>query len=441
MNTATLIVGSRESKLAQCQVWEVLKELKGFYPDISFNPIFRKSTGDLDQKTSLRTLDKTDFFTKEIDALVLSGQCRIGIHSAKDLPDPLPEGLKMVALTKGLGSSDSLVMREKDTLETLPEGAIIATSSIRREEAVTAMRPGFTFIDLRGTIEMRLKLLEQGQADGVVVAEAALIRLGLTSLNRVKIPGSTTALQGQLAIIAREGDQEMEELFSCIDSRPRIFYTGLSVPYEYRMQRVHHCPLIEIHPVPQEDSSIKQALANFASYTHLIFTSKTAVTLFFDYAINNGISKETIIEKTILAVGTATAGQVRALSDKECLVAGVESAEGVVSLMTSLLPDLKKIGTSVLWPHAALSRPLIAEWLKERNIHHVECVLYHTRTRALTEKPELKDFDEIVFTSPSTVDAFLDLYGALPDGQQITIKAIGSVTEQRLMQQLHQQSC
>ena len=208
-------VAARASRLSQAQVKEVFSAL----PSLSYTPHFVESHGDLDQTRSLRTLGKCDFFTKEIDEKLLTGICRIAVHSAKDLPETLPEGLTIIALTEGLTSIDVLVLRENETLEGLPSGAKIATSSVRREEAVTKMRSDLTFIDLRGTIEKRLHLLETKEADGVVVAEAALIRLGLHSINRVVIPGETVEGQGRLAIVARCGDHEMEALFAPLDAR------------------------------------------------------------------------------------------------------------------------------------------------------------------------------------------------------------------------------
>lgn len=210
-------VGARESPLSQVQVQEVLKELQKIHPFVQFHLITLKTQGDRDLNTSLRGQDKTDFFTRELDDLLLKDECRITIHSAKDLPDPLPEGLQIVAITEGIASWDSLVLRKGETLKTLPKNALIATSSERREEAVKQLRSDFCFTDLRGPIHQRLKQLEA--VHGVVVAEAALIRLQLTHLNRIRLPGETTPLQGKLAILTRQNDQEMEKLFSCLDCR------------------------------------------------------------------------------------------------------------------------------------------------------------------------------------------------------------------------------
>lgn len=215
----TLIVGARPSPLSRAQVKEVLLELQEHELFVRFIPYFQPSTGDLHQNVSLRGLDKTDFFTREIDALLLNKKCDIAIHSAKDLPDPLPEGIDIAAITKGVSEWDSLVMREGQRFEALPPGALIATSSERREEAVRILRNDLKFIDLRGTIEKRLEHLDKRTADGVVVAEAALIRLGLTHLNRIRVPGEAAPLQGKLAICIRKEDDKLRQFFFPLDIR------------------------------------------------------------------------------------------------------------------------------------------------------------------------------------------------------------------------------
>lgn len=215
----TLSIGARPSSLSKAQVKEVYEALLMEHPHIRFDVHYIFTIGDRDQATSLRTLDRTDFFTKDIDAGVLDGRFQIGIHSAKDLPVPLTAGLSLFCLTQGVDPSDSLVLLPGKTLENLPKGACIATSSIRREETVKQLRPDLSFCDLRGTIDQRLAKLHSGEAHGVVVAEAALIRLGLTHLNRIRLPGETAQGQGQLAVVGRERDHHLKTLFKCLDVR------------------------------------------------------------------------------------------------------------------------------------------------------------------------------------------------------------------------------
>lgn len=205
-----------------------MEEFRGFLSsEVELLPTFVETYGDLDRKTSLRMLGKTDFFTREVDEQVLSGHCDLAVHSAKDLPDELPEHLSLIAMTKGLDSRDALVLRQGDTLEALSSNAVIATSSERRAEAVGLLRQDFRFMDLRGTIEERLHLLDTGQADGVVVAEAALIRLRLTHLNRIYLPGSTVEGQGQLAVVGgTERKKALEKVLICHSQRSQlVFFT------------------------------------------------------------------------------------------------------------------------------------------------------------------------------------------------------------------------
>lgn len=211
-----LKVGARDSKLSVLQVEEVEKEIKAIYPHLSFYPTWIKTKGDLDQKTSLKEMEKTDFFTFELDQMLLEKKIDAAIHSAKDLPEKTAKGLTVAAITQGLTSKDSLVMREKDTFETLAKNAVIGTSSVRREAVISSLRKDLIFQDIRGTIERRLQKLEEGLIDGLVVAKCALIRLGLMHLNQIDLPGEGVPFQGRLAVTCREEDLFHTNLFQAI---------------------------------------------------------------------------------------------------------------------------------------------------------------------------------------------------------------------------------
>ncbi len=382
--SASIKVGCRESPLSQAQ----FRELAKMIPNLT--PYLVETIGDRDQKTSLRTMDKTDFFTRCIDEAQLEGKCRLSLHSAKDLPDPLPKGLVLAALTKGVDPRDSLVMRKGEQLK---PGARVGTSSERRDAMVRRLCPDITPVDIRGNIGQRLQLLFSGMVDAVVIAEAALVRLGLTHLNRIIFPDKTAPLQGQLAVLAREEDMEMRFLCAPIDSRPmhRVMYLGID-------SCDLHYPIIRT--VPR-----KVALP---PHTHIIFTSKMAVRHF----------PGSLVGKTIIAVGKKTGEEARAHH-----IAEEETAEGVCALLDQL--DLE--GATILWPHSALSRPVISDYLSERDIAFHDTVLYDTVTNRPFDPPNLDPIDEIVFTSPSTVKAFLELYGELPTNKKLT--AQGPITQ------------
>lgn len=218
VKSKTFYVAARTSPLSRKQVEEVQREISQYYPEVILEPYFIESYGDKDLVTSLRTA-ASDFFTKEIDEAVLSGRCSLAVHSAKDLPDELSEGLEIIALTQGVDPKDVLVFREGQSLKDLKEGSIIGVSCTRREEAILNLNASWVCKDIRGTIDRRLSLLNEGQYDAVVIAEAALIRLGLTHLNRMDLAIKVHPYQGKLAIVARKNDQAMKELFASLDTR------------------------------------------------------------------------------------------------------------------------------------------------------------------------------------------------------------------------------
>lgn len=200
----------------------------------------------------------------------------------------------------------------------------------------------------------------------------------------------------------------------------KILYLGLQPPKMSKGQVWMHLPIIQIIPIPPEDVTIQQALKNIADYTHIIFTSQSTVSLFFDYVARH---ETDLTNKTYVAVGTKTAHKLRQLGATNILVASNETAEGIIEILETI--DLT--GASFFWPHSFLSRPVIEEWLKQRDVPYKACVFYNTVPNSLFPKPDLSSFDEIVFTSPSTIDAFLTFYGTFPLKQ--TFRCIGPITK------------
>jgi hydroxymethylbilane synthase len=425
-----VVVGARSSPLSRAQVQEVLEELRKHHPEVDFENIYLETQGDKDRSISLRTLGKTDFFTRELDQLLLQGGCRVAIHSAKDLPDPLPAGSVLAGLTEGIDPADVLVMRDGESLDSLPSGARIATSSQRREDQVKLLRADLLFCDVRGTIAERLALLQQGAADGVVLAEAALIRLGWTHLNRIRLPAETVPFQGQLAILCREDDAQMRELFKCLDSRQKkykVLYLGIDLPEKTEKNQVYiHYPIIRIQVRPSTYQDIQEGFKNLNAYTHFLFTSKSAVHAFFRQFSHFGYKTYHLHGKEMLCVGQQTARALQAYGIPNPLVSPTETAEG----MMTFLDSLTLINPYFFWPHSALSRPVISDHLKQKELPFRECILYDTEVNRSLLPFDLKPIDEIYFTSPSTIDAFIELFGSLPKDK--VIKTIGPITENAL---------
>ncbi|HEY4255250.1 MAG TPA: uroporphyrinogen-III synthase [Chlamydiales bacterium] len=406
---ASLSVGARSSPLSRAQFEEVLAELRPYWPRVSFSPMWIETQGDKDKTISLRNLGKTDFFTRELDELLLNRAARLAIHSAKDLPHPLPHGLSVAAFTQGLDARDALVFQDA-----LRPNCLVATSSERREEAVRALYPSARFVDVRGPIGERLALLEQGKVDGVVIAEAALIRLKMTTLKRLYLPGTTVEGQGQLAILCRTDDEEMHLLCRCIDARrtKQILYLGLDPARFSCKGDLHHHPVIQTVPI----KTLPQAVYT-THFSHIVFTSPAAVKHWLS------LSPPSLSSAHVLALGSGTAATLREHGFLS-LVAPEPTQEGMIALLKTLTPQ------NLLWPKSAHARPLLAEYLKENHIPHLALDLYHTVTNKALPAPDVSSLDEIVFTSPSTVKAFLDLYGSFPHGVKLT--PIGPVTKKHI---------
>jgi len=201
-------VAARSSALSRAQVREIQETLH--HMNVVLEPLWITTQGDREKERSLWDVDLADFFTKEVDDALLSYTCRIAIHSAKDLPKELARGLSVVAYTKSLDPSDVLVYHEETR-----HYQRIGTSSWRRMESVWQLYPHAHPIDMRGTIEERLSLLDTGFVDALVMAKAALLRLHLAYPTH-HLPGPFAPMQGRLAIVARSDDKEMKELFACL---------------------------------------------------------------------------------------------------------------------------------------------------------------------------------------------------------------------------------
>ncbi len=215
-NVKKLKVIARNSKLSLKQVEEVFNELE---KDIEYEVIPILSYGDKHKEISLMEDIPEDFFTRELDLALLKEEADIAIHSAKDLPYPLPEGIILAALTKGKTQLDALVSKGFTPLEKLPKGAKIGLSSLMRKNNILSIRKDLEIVPIRGTIEERLKLIDDGVVDAIIVAACALERLGLKDKITELLPFETHPLQGKLAVTVKEGRSDLIRLFYEIDER------------------------------------------------------------------------------------------------------------------------------------------------------------------------------------------------------------------------------
>ena len=217
---------ARGSRLSRLQVEEVFKK----FPDLAYEIKYLESYGDKNQQISLLNGEApADIFTRELDDAIRNGDADIAIHSAKDLPYPLPEDIEVIALFPAFDTTDSLVSRDHKKLAELPAGSVIGTSSPLRKKGLNELRPDLTIKGIRGCIEERVQQVKDGKFDAAIVATCALKRLGMEDEIAEVLPFATHPLQGFLAITAKKGNEELRAAFasqSILDKQGKVQLVG-----------------------------------------------------------------------------------------------------------------------------------------------------------------------------------------------------------------------
>ena len=221
MNTNSLVLGTRGSKLALIQTEKVRSMLVKAIPDIQVSIKILKTEGDTDLCSPLSSFGGRGAFVRTIEHALLRNEIDAAVHSLKDLPSQLPDGLILGAVPEREDPRDALISSNGCGLETLPPGSIIATCSERRRVQILTIRPDVTFTGIRGNIETRLRKLDEENIDAVVLAAAGLLRLGLTSriTQYLEIDNVLPApCQGALGLECRADDSETLSLLSYIEN-------------------------------------------------------------------------------------------------------------------------------------------------------------------------------------------------------------------------------
>lgn len=220
---ANLIIGTRQSLLALWQSNHIASLLRKQYPDcqVTLKKIVTKGDRILD--VPLAQIGGKGLFTKEIETELLDGTVDLAVHSLKDMPTVLPEGLCLTAITTRANVGDAFVSNKYASFSELPQGAVLGTSSLRRKAQLLAVRPDLKIVDLRGNVDTRLRKLDEGQMDAIILAAAGLERLGHADRIREIIP-TTVCLpavgQGALAIECRSDNKEVRDMLAFLNDLP-----------------------------------------------------------------------------------------------------------------------------------------------------------------------------------------------------------------------------
>lgn len=217
---AKLTIGTRQSLLALWQSNHIAALLRKQYPEgeVVLKKIVTKGDRILD--VPLAQIGGKGLFTKEIEEDLLDGTIDLAVHSLKDMPTVLPEGLCLTAITERANVGDAFVSNKYGSFEELPLGAVVGTSSLRRKAQLLAKRPDLEIRDLRGNVDTRLRKLDEGLYDAIILAAAGLERLGHGDRISSLIPADVclpAVGQGALAIEARTEDKEVRDMLSFLN--------------------------------------------------------------------------------------------------------------------------------------------------------------------------------------------------------------------------------
>jgi hydroxymethylbilane synthase len=224
----SLIIGTRGSKLALVQSEQMAASLRQCHPGLSVELRIISTKGDRVLDVALSRVGDKGLFVKELEVALQQGEVDLAVHSGKDLPSLIPDDLTLAAFPRRVDPRDALVLPRRNgqaaptpaSLDVLPRGAIVGTSSLRRACQLRALRPDLQLRDVRGNVDTRLRKLDEGEYDALVLAAAGLTRLGLADRISLALPSDVllpAVAQGALAIEARHDDESTLELLAALD--------------------------------------------------------------------------------------------------------------------------------------------------------------------------------------------------------------------------------
>ena len=211
--TPNLKIGTRASRLALWQAEFVAAELKKFLPTLEVELVKVHTTGDKILDAPLAKIGGKGLFTKELELQMAAGAIDLAVHSLKDVPTELPDGFRVAAITRRSQPFDAFVSNRFATFDALPKNSIVGTSSLRRAAQILSLRPDLQVKNLRGNVETRLKKLDAGEFDAIILAAAGLERLGCAArIGELLTELIPAAGQGALAVETRADDDETFQL-------------------------------------------------------------------------------------------------------------------------------------------------------------------------------------------------------------------------------------
>jgi len=216
------IIGTRGSELALWQTNWVKDKLQKSFPSLSFETKIIKTKGDKILNSSLSKIGDKGLFTREIETHLLSGGIDLAVHSLKDLPTVLPDGLAIGAVSERIDQRDVLISKQYESIDDLPQGAKVATGSLRRKSQLLNYRPDLNVVDIRGNLSSRFRKFDESDLDSMILAYAGVNRLAIDGYIRTVIPTDImlpATCQGIMAAEVRENDKAVMDIVKVINNR------------------------------------------------------------------------------------------------------------------------------------------------------------------------------------------------------------------------------
>ncbi len=268
-----LVIATRGSQLAMWQAEYVKSELQKRFPDMQIVFEVVTATGDKILDKPLALIGGKGLFTKEIEDIMLSGRAHLAVHSLKDVPTELPEGLKLAAITKRDDIRDVFLSHRYENIESLPEGAVVGTTSLRRQMQLKSIRPDLCIKNLRGNVNTRLRKLSEGEYDAIILAYVGMKRLGLLESVRYHDPISDDVMippSGQASLgIEIIDDSEVEKIARTLNDPDSALSAKIERDFVARLEGSCQVP-IAVNAKPLEKSVLARAMVGLPDGTEIL---------------------------------------------------------------------------------------------------------------------------------------------------------------------------
>ncbi len=381
-------IGTRGSKLALYQAYRVKDALESTYPEKTFEIVIIKTKGDKILDVPLSKIGDKGLFTKELEVAMFNDEIDMAVHSLKDLPTVFPEGTKLGAVLERAASSDALVTKDGRQLSEITSKDIIATSSLRRKAQLLKMNPNLTIVEIRGNVNTRIRKMEEGYCDAMVMAAAGLQRLEMDQhISEIIAPETMipACAQGAIAIEILENDTFIQELISGINHEETMITTAAERTFLRTLEGGCQIPVGSHSKIEGNQFTITGFIANLNG------------SIFLKDSANGPVEKASEIANQ--------------LAEKLLNEGGRKILEEIKANYAPQTGELPLKGKTIVSTRPEESSDEITQLLQARgaNVIHAPMIEIKTAVLGKNEKAaiaELESFDWVLFTSRNGVVHF-----------------------------------